>query len=115
MKKKIYQNQISELIVRNLKIEYGIPFGGVGESGMGSYHGSKSFATFTHERSMLIKKQTMEGSNNAVRYPPYTSRKFAILRFVLVKHPLLLKLKVFKSPLKVLAVFIALLFYLKRK
>ncbi|SER84561.1 aldehyde dehydrogenase [Salipaludibacillus aurantiacus] len=33
-----------------------LPFGGVGESGMGSYHGKNSFDTFTHEKSIL--KQT---------------------------------------------------------
>lgn len=91
-----------------------MPFGGVGGSGMGNYHGVKSFDTFTHERSMLVKKQAMEGTNN-VRYPPYTSRKLNILRVVLVAHPWMLKLKANKSPLKVLAVFLAILFYLKRK
>lgn len=30
-----------------------LPFGGVGQSGMGSYHGKKSFDTFTHERASL--------------------------------------------------------------
>ncbi|KAG2214342.1 hypothetical protein INT47_000898 [Mucor saturninus] len=94
--------------------EYSMPFGGVGGSGMGNYHGVKSFDTFTHERSMLVKKQAMEGTNN-VRYPPYTSRKLSILRVVLVAHPWMLKLKANKSPLKVLAVFLAILFYLKRK
>jgi hypothetical protein len=93
--------------------EYGIPFGGVGSSGMGNYHGNKSFSTFTHERSMLIKKQKME-STNAVRYPPYNDRKYSLLRFVLVKHPLLLKLK--KVPVKLLLILIALIsFYLRRK
>lgn len=82
---------------------------------MGNYHGSKSIATFTHERSMLIKKQKMEGAV-AVRYPPYTERKYNILRFVMVKHPVLLKLKLYRQPLKLLLTIIALLaFYLKRK
>lgn len=31
----------------------GLPFGGVGESGQGSYHGKRSFDVFTHERSSL--------------------------------------------------------------
>lgn len=82
---------------------------------MGNYHGAKSFNTFTHERSMLIKKQAMEGTNS-VRYPPYTERKFNILRMVLVAHPVMLKLKAYKGPIKALAVFVTLvLFYLKRK
>jgi hypothetical protein len=91
-----------------------LPFGGVGNSGMGNYHGEKSFDTFTHERSMLIKKQKMEGMNG-VRYPPYTDRKYSILRFVLVKHPFMIWLKAYRSPLKLLAVLIALVaVYLKR-
>ncbi|RCI01893.1 Aldehyde dehydrogenase [Rhizopus stolonifer] len=95
--------------------EYAVPFGGVGTSGMGNYHGIKSYQTFTHERSMLIKKQAMEKANN-VRYPPYTERKYDVLRLILVKHPFLLKLKAYKSPLKLLLSLIALLvFYLKRK
>ncbi len=30
-----------------------LPFGGIGESGMGSYHGKAGFATFTHYKSVL--------------------------------------------------------------
>ncbi|OBZ86842.1 Aldehyde dehydrogenase, dimeric NADP-preferring [Choanephora cucurbitarum] len=95
--------------------EYAIPFGGVGASGMGSYHGDKSFSTFTHERSMIIKKQTMEGSNQA-RYPPYSESKYALLRLVLGHHPLMLTLKKYKSPLKIIVAICAfLVFYFKRK
>lgn len=43
-----------------------LPFGGVGESGMGSYHGKRSFDTFTHEKS--ITKQTTRFDQN-FRYP----------------------------------------------
>lgn len=93
--------------------EYGVPFGGVGSSGMGSYHGSKSFSTFTHERSMLVKKQSMEGANS-VRYPPYNERKYGLLRFLFIKHPLLLKMK--KMPVKLILILIALIsFYLRKK
>ncbi|KAH8553701.1 Aldehyde/histidinol dehydrogenase [Umbelopsis sp. PMI_123] len=35
--------------------EYSLPFGGTGRSGLGSYHGKKSFEAFTHERSVMIK------------------------------------------------------------
>ncbi|KAI9274113.1 Aldehyde/histidinol dehydrogenase [Helicostylum pulchrum] len=95
--------------------EYGIPFGGVGGSGMGNYHGKKSYNTFTHERSMLIKKQSMEGSNVAAKYPPYNQRKYNILRFVLVEHPTLLKIKSYKNPLKLLALLITILFFLNKR
>jgi aldehyde dehydrogenase (NAD+) len=93
--------------------EYGMPFGGIGNSGMGNYHGSKSFHTFTHERSMLIKKQKMEVANSAVRYPPYNERKYNLLRFVMLKHPLLLKLK--KVPVKLLVILIAFISYYLKK
>ncbi|RWZ60153.1 aldehyde dehydrogenase [Halobacillus fulvus] len=43
-----------------------LPFGGVGESGIGSYHGQSSFDTFTHEKSMT--KQTTKFDQN-FRYP----------------------------------------------
>jgi acyl-CoA reductase-like NAD-dependent aldehyde dehydrogenase len=46
----------------------GLPFGGVGESGMGAYHGKKSFDTFTHEKSVM-KKSTFP--DPSFRYPPY--------------------------------------------
>ncbi len=40
-----------------------LPFGGVGNSGMGGYHGKFTFDTFTHQRSVMIKKQKMEAVN----------------------------------------------------
>ncbi len=46
-----------------------LPFGGVGESGMGSYHGAKSFDNFTHKKSIL-KKSTY--ADLKLRYGPYT-------------------------------------------
>ena len=50
---------------------HNIPFGGVGESGMGSYHGKRSFDTFTHEKSIL-KKSTL--IDIPLRYPPYRDK-----------------------------------------
>lgn len=41
---------------------------------MGSYHGKKSFDTFTHERSTMIQTSGMETAMY-VRYPPYTKSK----------------------------------------
>lgn len=45
-----------------------LPFGGVGESGLGAYHGKSSFETFSHYKSVL-KKSTI--SDLAIKYPPY--------------------------------------------
>ncbi|XP_075993208.1 aldehyde dehydrogenase family 3 member A2-like [Genypterus blacodes] len=62
-----------------------LPFGGVGNSGMGSYHGRHSFDQLSHLRSCLIKKLAMEGAN-AMRYPPHTAKKLRWARFFLLKH-----------------------------
>ncbi|MBC7387445.1 MAG: aldehyde dehydrogenase family protein [Cryobacterium sp.] len=49
-----------------------LPFGGVGASGMGNYHGEYSFRAFTHEKSVL-KKSTL--IDVPLRYAPYTDSK----------------------------------------
>ena len=54
-------------------------FGGVGESGMGSYHGRKSFDTFTHYRSILKQGKL----DVKLRYFPYKSGKEKIIRMIL--------------------------------
>ncbi|KAI9269375.1 Aldehyde/histidinol dehydrogenase [Sporodiniella umbellata] len=95
--------------------EHGMPFGGIGPSGSGAYHGKKSFITFTHERGVLLKKQKME-KVNSIRYPPYTSKKLSMLRFILVKSPNFVWIKTNHRILKVLAFVIFLVtVYLKRK
>ena len=55
-------------------------FGGVGESGMGSYHGKYSFDTFTHEKS-IVKKYTW--MDLPMRYQPYTKLNEKLIRFFL--------------------------------
>jgi aldehyde dehydrogenase (NAD+) len=45
-----------------------MPFGGVGESGIGAYHGQSSFDTFSHYKSFLKKSTLMD---MAIKYPPY--------------------------------------------
>ncbi|NWY60477.1 AL3A2 dehydrogenase, partial [Chionis minor] len=49
-------------------------FGGVGNSGMGAYHGKHSFETFSHSRACLIKDLKMEVVNK-LRYPPGCQKK----------------------------------------
>jgi aldehyde dehydrogenase (NAD+) len=56
----------------------GLPFGGVGNSGMGAYHGKHTFTTFTHPKAVLKKALSLEVAN-MVRYPPYDDRKYNIL------------------------------------
>ncbi len=55
-------------------------FGGVGASGMGSYHGKRSFDTFSHTKSIVKKYQ---GIDFPIRYQPYTSGKKKLLRLFL--------------------------------
>lgn len=55
---------------------HNLPFGGVGFSGMGSYHGKKSFDTFSHTKSILIKgKKEID-----LKYPPYNEKKLNFIK-----------------------------------
>lgn len=56
-----------------------MPFGGVGESGMGRYHGKWSFDTFTHEKSILKKSCRLDIK---LRYPPYKDKMGLLKRFM---------------------------------
>ncbi len=49
-----------------------IPFGGVGSSGMGNYHGYESLLAFSHQKSVMTKHSMMDLD---LRYPPYTENK----------------------------------------
>lgn len=53
-----------------LHIASGLPFGGVGASGLGSYHGKASFDVFSHHKS-VVKRPFM--LDLKVRYPPYSA------------------------------------------
>ncbi|KAM5248311.1 aldehyde dehydrogenase family 3 member B1 isoform 3-T3 [Ctenodactylus gundi] len=55
-----------------------LPFGGVGASGMGRYHGKFSFDTFSHHRACLLRSPGMEKINE-LRYPPYSPRNLRVL------------------------------------
>lgn len=55
-------------------------FGGVGASGMGSYHGRTGFETFSHYKSIVDKKTWLD---LPMRYQPYTSLKDAMIRMFL--------------------------------
>lgn len=56
-----------------------LPFGGVGPSGMGAYHGHFSFETFTHAKAVLRKSFMFD---LPARYAPYTPIKTRILRWL---------------------------------
>lgn len=55
-------------------------FGGVGESGMGSYHGKRSFDTFTHYKSIVKKSNVID---LPMRYHPYSEKKLAFIKKVM--------------------------------
>ena len=57
-----------------------LPFGGVGASGTGAYHGKWGFAALSHRRAVLAKPTKPDP---ALLYPPYTALKKAVLRKLL--------------------------------
>jgi acyl-CoA reductase-like NAD-dependent aldehyde dehydrogenase len=61
-----------------------LPFGGVGASGMGSYHGKRSFLAFSHEKAVLEKSPMLDQSFLlrpllAARFPPYKPYKQTLI------------------------------------
>ena len=59
-----------------------MPFGGVGNSGIGSYHGKYGFDTFSHKKS-VVWNETM--FDLPIRYAPFNLLKFRILKYILTK------------------------------
>lgn len=57
-----------------------LPFGGVGTSGMGNYHGKYGFETFSHKKSILSKSLLFE---TTLKYAPYSERKLKLIRLLL--------------------------------
>lgn len=57
-----------------------LPFGGVGNSGMGSYHGKRTFDTFSHQKA-VVKKYTW--LDIPMRYQPYSALKDKLIRLFL--------------------------------
>ncbi|VVC44058.1 Aldehyde/histidinol dehydrogenase,Aldehyde dehydrogenase N-terminal domain,Aldehyde dehydrogenase [Cinara cedri] len=73
---------VSHYAVENL------PFGGVGHSGMGAYHGKNSFDTFTHRKSCLVKDFNIIGESfSSAKYPPYSDKKLSMVSFLMKKKP----------------------------
>ncbi|XP_070158706.1 aldehyde dehydrogenase, dimeric NADP-preferring isoform X2 [Polyergus mexicanus] len=65
-----------------------LPFGGVGNSGIGAYHGKYTYDTFTHKKGCLIRNYNkiaeMLGKN---RFSPYSDKKLMLLRHLLERRP----------------------------
>ncbi|CAK9209737.1 unnamed protein product [Sphagnum troendelagicum] len=60
----------------------GFPFGGVGESGMGAYHGKHSFDTFSHKKG--VYRKGMDGDAEGT-FPPYTIARNNLIRSFLTE------------------------------
>lgn len=69
---------INDVIIHLATSEMG--FGGLGESGMGSYHGKAGFDTFSHYKSIVDKKTWLD---LPMRYQPYTKRNEKLLKMFL--------------------------------
>ncbi|MDC7993737.1 aldehyde dehydrogenase [Altibacter sp. HG106] len=57
-----------------------LPFGGVGKSGIGAYHGEAGFKAFSHTKSMLKRANWLE---LPLKYPPYSKRKLRWIKRLL--------------------------------
>ncbi len=66
---------INDTIVHLANGNFG--FGGVGTSGMGSYHGRASFETFTHSKSIYKNSTKVDVK---ARYMPYSNKKFKVIK-----------------------------------
>jgi len=54
-----------------------LPFGGVGSSGIGNYHGKYGFETFSHQKAVLEKATWGEPN---IKYPPYSEKKLSWIK-----------------------------------
>jgi aldehyde dehydrogenase (NAD+) len=69
------------MLVNHLIFQFGttkLPFGGVGPSGMGAYHGRFGFEEFSHRKSVLTKPTRPDLSS--IIYPPYTEKAWKLAR-----------------------------------
>ncbi|XP_041467034.1 aldehyde dehydrogenase, dimeric NADP-preferring-like isoform X2 [Lytechinus variegatus] len=65
-----------------------LPFGGIGHSGTGNYHGKFTFETFSHRKACMVDPMyTVSELARRVFYAPYTDRKTAIISWILRKKP----------------------------
>ena len=61
-------------------VNHSLPFGGVGPSGMGAYHGRATFETFSHRKSVLVKRTWLDPW---FFYPPYNAAKKSWVRRII--------------------------------
>lgn len=74
----------SNFCLFQLILDEGLPFGGVGNSGMGRYHGIYSFETFSHPKAVLHRGfNKIAEKMSSARYPPYSDRKVTFFQSVI--------------------------------
>ncbi len=87
MSKVIQETYSGSLCINETVMQVGthtLPFGGVGESGMGAYHGIQSLYAFSHIKPVLFKKSRLEVK---IKYPKTTSfKKYLSYKFLGIKH-----------------------------
>lgn len=87
------KRSVADLLIRSLSYGGGcvndvilhtanhhLPFGGVGHSGMGAYHGKFSFDTFTHYKGMVENRSFPD---MPIRYAPFDEKKYRVLKKLL--------------------------------
>merc|ERR1719189_2029990 len=97
---KLFQSETSSgsMVMNDAVVHLSVetlPFGGVGASGMGAYHGRFTFLTFSHEKAVLVRDFSKFGEYlGETRYPPYADWKINRLDFLVKnrKMPQFLKL-----------------------
>ncbi|XP_046388431.1 aldehyde dehydrogenase, dimeric NADP-preferring isoform X3 [Ischnura elegans] len=84
------QTQSGSSCINDTILHFGVdtlPFGGVGNSGMGSYHGIYSFNTFSHMKGVLVKNFGALGETlGSSRYPPYSDKKIKLLKMLMKRR-----------------------------
>lgn len=79
----LQETSSGSVCINDTVLQYAIPtlpFGGVGSSGMGKYHGKASFDTFSHYKSVLNRSLLLDIK---LRYAPYTQGKLQLLKRLL--------------------------------
>lgn len=83
--KEIFKNKLSfgGGCINDVMMHLGnenLPFGGVGNSGIGNYHGNFGFEAFSHQKAILEKATWGEPN---IKYPPYSEKKFGWIRKII--------------------------------
>lgn len=81
------QTSSGGMLVNDVMLHVGLdalPFGGVGESGMGRYHGKYSFECFSHQKTVFYDSLGFQ-SAKSILYPPYEEKKLKCFRYVMEK------------------------------